>query len=148
MSKKQKRILWPMITLAVLALTTVVLVVRRDVTGASAKPETAAAPMIPNGSQARSNESAEVEQIDLRPSGFEPSEITRPAGRFLLGVNNRTGLTELSLTLVHESGRSAGSKRLSKVKTWREVLDLQPGRYVLREATHRDWLCRITITER
>jgi hypothetical protein len=147
MSKKQKRILWPLITLVVLALTTVALVVKRDVRVASAKPETAAA-LTPNGSQARSNESAEVEQIDLRPSGFEPSEITRPSGRFLLGVNNRTGLTDLSLTLVHESGRSAASKRLSRVKTWREVLDLHPGRYVLREATHRDWLCRITITER
>ncbi|MDX6501078.1 MAG: hypothetical protein QOG23_4338 [Blastocatellia bacterium] len=147
MSKKQKRILWPLITLVVLALTTVALIVRRDVRGASAKPEAAAA-LTPNGSQARSNESAEVEQIDLRLSGFEPSEITRPSGRFLLGVNNRTGLTELSLTLVHESGRSAVSKRLSRVKTWREVLDLHPGRYVLREATHRDWLCRITITER
>lgn len=147
MSKKQKRILWPLITLVVLALTTVALVVRRDVRGASAKPEAAAA-LTPNGSQARSNESAEVEQIDLRPSGFEPSEITRPSGRFLFGVNNRTGLTELSLMLVHESGRSAGSKRLSRVKTWRDVLDLHPGRYVLREATHPDWLCRITITER
>ena len=148
MSKKQKRILWPLITLVVLALTTITLIVRRNVIAASAKPETAAALMTLNGSQARSNESAEVEQIDLRSSGFDPSEITRPAGRFLLGVNNRTGLTDVSLMLVHESGTSAVSKRLSRVKTWREVLDLQPGRYVLREATHRDWLCRITITER
>jgi hypothetical protein len=98
--------------------------------------------------QAPSSNPAEVELIDLRLSGFEPHEITRPAGRFLLGVNNRTGLTDLSLVLANESGRSASSKRLSKVKTWREVLDLHPGRYVLREATHRDWLCRITITGR
>ena len=86
--------------------------------------------------------------IDLRPSGFEPRDVTRPAGRFLLGVNNRTGLADLSFVLVHESGRSVGGKRLNKLKTWRQVLDLHPGRYVLREANHRDWLCRITITER
>jgi hypothetical protein len=113
-----------------------------------APKDNAIALAVANGPQAPSSSPAEVELIDLRPSGFEPREITRPAGRFLLGVNNRTGLTDLSLVLANESGRSEGSKRLSRMKTWREVLDLQPGRYVLREATHSDWLCRITITER
>jgi len=103
---------------------------------------------VANTAQATSNAPAEVEMIDLRPSGFEPRDVTRPAGRFLLGVNNRTGLADLSFVLVHESGRSVGGKRLNKLKTWRQVLDLHPGRYVLREANHRDWLCRITITER
>jgi len=101
-----------------------------------------------NTVQPTSSGPAEVELIDLQPTGFEPHEITRPAGRFLLGVNNRTGLTDLSLMLVHESGRAVVGKRLSKLKTWRQVLELQPGRYELREANHRDWLCRITITER
>ena len=109
---------------------------------------TTRAAVFPNSSQSRSTESTEVELTDLGVSGFEPLEITRPAGRFLLGVNNRTGLTDLSLILVHESGRSIGGKRLSKLKTWRQVFDLPPGRYELREANHRDWLCRITITER
>ena len=90
----------------------------------------------------------ESELITVTPHGFEPGEITRPSGHFLLGVNNHTGLTDLSLMLVHESGRSVGGKRLSKLKTWRQVLDLQSGNYELREANHRDWLCRITITER
>ena len=103
---------------------------------------------IANIQRAMAGGPAEVELIDLRPSGFEPHEITRPTGRFLLGVNNRSGLTDLSLVLANESGRLEGSKRLSRMKTWREALDLQPGRYVLREATHSDWLCRITITER
>ncbi len=103
---------------------------------------------VANTTQATSSVPAEVELIDLRRTGFEPNEIKRPAGRFLLGVNNRTGLTDLSLMLLHQSGRSAAGKRLSKLKTWRQVVDLQPGRYVLREANHRDWVCHITITER
>lgn len=112
------------------------------------KADKAMAATVTNLPQAVSSNPGAVELIDLRPSGFEPSEITRPAGRFLLRVNNRTGPTDLSLMLVQESGKSEGIKRLSRMKTWREVLDLQPGRYVLREATHRDWLCHITITER
>ena len=105
-------------------------------------------PVSPNATGTQTSERVEVELVTLLPTGFEPAEITRPKGRFLFGVNNRTGLTDLSLMLVHESGRSVGGKRLSKVKTWRQVLDLQPGRYALREANHRDWVCRITITER
>jgi hypothetical protein len=54
--------------------------------------------------QATSRVPAEAELIDLRPSGFEAHEITRPQGRFLLGVNNRTGLTDLSPMLVNGSG--------------------------------------------
>ena len=103
---------------------------------------------VPNTPQARYSSPGEVELIDLRQSGFEPREITRPAGRFLLGVNNRTGLTDLSLVLVDGSGRSASGKRLVNLKTWRQVLDLPPGAYALREADHRDWVCRITITGR
>lgn len=98
--------------------------------------------------QAGSSNPGEVELIDLWRSGFEPREITRPAGRFLLGVNNRTELTDLSLVLADGSGRSASGKRLVNLKTWRQVLDLPPGAYALREADHRDWVCRITITER
>ena len=131
-----------LIAIAVVGISLVYAMPRR------APKDNAIALAVANVPQARSSSPAEVELIDLRPSGFEPHEITRPAGRFLLGVNNRTGLTDLSLVLANESGRSASSKRLSKVKTWREVLDLHPGRYELREATHRDWLCRITITER
>jgi len=104
--------------------------------------------IVPNIPQSGPSTPSEVELIDLSMSGFEPLEIARPAGRFLLGVNNRTRLTNLSLLLLNESGTSVVGKQLSKLKTWRQVLDLPPGRYELREANHRDWLCRITITAR
>jgi hypothetical protein len=89
---------------------------------------------------------AEAELVKLTSKGFEPAEITRPAGKFLLGVTNRTGLPELSLRLIHESRRSVDGKRLGHEMGWHRVLDLPAGNYVLREASHPDWVCRVTIT--
>ena len=37
----------------------------------------------------------EVELITVRPDGFEPAEIIRADGRFLLAVENRSGLEDL-----------------------------------------------------
>jgi hypothetical protein len=93
----------------------------------------------------QSSVSGEVEMIKLTAKGFEPAEITRPRGKFLLAVTNRTNLPDLSLRLVHENRRSLDTKRLVRDMNWRRVLDLPPGHYSLREASHPDWLCRITI---
>jgi hypothetical protein len=96
----------------------------------------------------QSGERGEAELLRLTTKGFEPAEITRPAGKFLLGVTNRTGLPELSLLLINENLRSVGGKRLGREMSWRRVLDLPPGQYALGEASHPDWVCRITITAR
>jgi hypothetical protein len=87
--------------------------------------------------------------ITIRPSGFEPSEITRPAGRFILVVNNRSWLEETDLRLEREGGNRVREVRSRRNKPdWREVVDLPPGQYVLREANNPGWACRITITPR
>ena len=96
--------------------------------------------------QATAGSPLEVELIDLRPSGFEPHEINRPAGRFLLNVNNRSGMTPLSLSIQRENQSVAERKRLGKDLVWRKSIDLSPGHYVLREANHPGWQCLITIT--
>ena len=103
-------------------------------------------PSTPLGLQ--SGERAEAELLMLTTKGFQPAEITRPAGKFLLGVTNRTGLPELSLVLINESRRSVDGKRLGREMSWRRVLDLPPGQYGLSEAGHPNWVCRITITAR
>jgi len=83
----------------------------------------------------------------MRPRGFEPTEITRPAGRFILVVNNRSWLEEIELRLEREDGNRVREVRRHKNKPdWRDVVDLPPGQYVLKEANHPDWACRITIT--
>jgi hypothetical protein len=98
------------------------------------------------GISAERQHAVEAEMITLRPAGFEPAEITRPAGRFLLAVSDQTGLEDVRIQLsegekkIHEV-RLSGGKRL-----WRKVVDLAPGEYRLAEASHPEWGCLITIT--
>lgn len=88
-----------------------------------------------------------VELITLRPQGFFPSEIRRPAGRFILGIDNRTGLKDVELSLIKETGNKEREVRISRNKPdWRGVVNLTPGHYELREATHSEWVCRIILT--
>jgi len=94
------------------------------------------------------SEEGQAELVKLTTKGFEPAEITRPAGKFLLGVTNRTGLAALSLRLTHESRRQVDGKQLGREMGWHRVLDLPAGHYRLSEASHPDWVCRITITAR
>lgn len=89
----------------------------------------------------------ESEVFTLRPTGFEPSQITRPTGAFVLAVDNRSGLEEIRLRLDREDGSRADQISIpGKKLDWREVVNLSPGNYLLREVNHSDWLCRITIT--
>ena len=107
------------------------------------------APRSPEPRQAGGREASGpgFEVLTLTPNGFEPGEISRPRGPFILRVANRTGLAELDLRLSREAG---GAERPIRVRRSRpdrnEELDLEPGRYVLSEAGRPDWACRITIT--
>lgn len=91
----------------------------------------------------------ESESVTLRPTGFEPAFITRPAGRFLLMVDNRSGAPVMALQLDEQAGAST---RLRDVRIpreeldWSDVVDLHPGRYILTEAAHPGRMCHITIT--
>jgi hypothetical protein len=105
-------------------------------------------------SSAQNNSTQEplvVEELTLRPSGFYPSEIRRPKGKFLLVINNRAGLQEMNIKISREVGSDAKEK-LKEVKVhkkyldWNDVLDLQPGDYVVTEASNPEWGCRIIVT--
>ena len=91
----------------------------------------------------------EAELITIEPHGFEPVEITRPQGRFLLAVDNRSGLEDIQLHLERaEGGRVPALEARNRRLSWREEVDLPLGRYVIRETNHPEWSCRITITAR
>lgn len=88
----------------------------------------------------------EAEIIVLRPWGFEPKEISRPPGPFFLALDNRSRLDQVEVSLDRESGPKVQATGVSKNKTkWREKMTLPPGTYLLREASHPEWVCRITI---
>lgn len=103
----------------------------------------ATAPVMP----AQSSRGAEVEIVTLFDLGFEPAQITRPAGRFLLAVNNKTGLDKADFVLTRDGGPTLHQARVTRGgRNWRKTLELAPGAYLLAEAGHPDWVCRITIT--
>jgi hypothetical protein len=89
----------------------------------------------------------EVETLVLRSGGFHPKEIVRPPGRFVLALQNQSDDDELSLSLRQERGPSSRQIKIRKRQSkLRETLDLPPGRYVLTEPDHIDWICTIVIT--
>ncbi len=89
----------------------------------------------------------QVELITITRTGFEPTELTVPAGKFLLDVDNRSEIAEVELRLDRqEGGREVTTTVRSRAPEWRGELDLRPGVYILSEANHPRWICRITIT--
>ena len=112
--------------------------------GTAAKAAVTVEPL--RGPDAMRQREVEAEVIALRPSGFEPQEITRPGGRVLLAVSDQSGLDGVVLRLV-KGGRTAREVRLRRGRRlWRKVVELTPGEYALTEASHPEWVCRITIS--
>ena len=110
-------------------------------TSSSNAPAPTAAPLQLPSSIAR----LEMERVTITPTGFEPKVLTRGPGRFLLAVDNRSGQDDLTLHLDGQTGRLRTQRASRSKASWREVLELAPGDYLLREANHREWSCRITI---
>lgn len=88
----------------------------------------------------------EVELVTLRPFGFEPTEISRRKGGFILFVDDRTGKEGSLLRLKRVTGESLRDVETNrKGSGWRDVFDLPPGNYVLTDAGNPDSSCRIII---
>jgi hypothetical protein len=94
----------------------------------------------------------QVELFTLHPHGFEPAQITRPKGRFVLAVDNRSGVGEVQLQLHRVVGNDKQEKVVEKRTSrkqldWGQLIDLRPGRYALSEVGHEEWVSFITITQ-
>ena len=89
----------------------------------------------------------QAELITITPTGFEPAELTRPKGRFLFAIDNRSGLDEVEFYFERETGGRVNVPLSRRGKlAWREIVDLAPGTYILRATNDQSWRCRITIT--
>ena len=62
--------------------------------------------------QAKSGQRAESEVVTITPEGFEPQEIVRPPGPFLLFVTNSSGFDSLNLNLETETHGKLREKSL------------------------------------
>jgi hypothetical protein len=88
-----------------------------------------------------------TELITILPTGFDPAEIRLTDGQFRIAVDNKSGLDEVTLRLVREGGARVREMRLATGQLkLREKLDLPDGTYLLTEANHANWRCRIVVT--
>lgn len=99
--------------------------------------------------QFRRDHDLTVEMISVGPDGFQPAMLTRPSGRFLLGMNNGSGVEELTFQLMREDGTLIQEARVNrKQPNWRGLVNLPAGPYRLTETRNPEWVCRIVITPR
>ncbi len=93
-----------------------------------------------------SKQRVEGEVIALAATGFDPKQITRSKGPFLLLINNYSRLSPATLLIERDNGAPVRKISLPGNKlTWSDVIDLPPGNYRLRETTHSHWFCQITL---
>lgn len=121
--------------------------------GVPVTPEVPAVPEVPAGVRRAGEQVAPgvglpVARVTIRPTGFDPAEVTLPRGRFLLAVDNRSGLNELTFRLDREGDGRLHEARMTRGRlAWRKVIDPAAGDYILTEATHPDWVCRVRISD-
>jgi hypothetical protein len=85
--------------------------------------------------------------VTLHPQGFQPDAITRKQGRLAVIVINKSGLRDISVNLDREAGGRLVATPVSREKRlWGDAIELPPGRYLLTEASHPKWVCKITIS--
>jgi len=84
--------------------------------------------------------------VTLRSNGFDPSELRIPASRFLLSLDNRSGVTELVLRLAKADGTQLRELRIpGGGGDWSEMFELPVGSYTLSEASHSSWVCHLIV---
>jgi len=89
-----------------------------------------------------------VETVTLTPHGFEPAEITPSGDKFLLGVDNRIILEELSFALFRENGQKLRQLKMAKGQIrLRKLLNLPAGHYTLQVVDHPQWHCSIIVSK-
>src|SRR5262245_29310515 len=89
----------------------------------------------------------QAELITITPTGFEPDALTRAKGKFLLAIDNQSGLEEVEFYFERETGGRVNVPLTRRGKiAWREIIDLTPGTYILRATNDESWRCRIRIT--
>ena len=107
----------------------------------SAEPEVAGGP-------ATESENVEAELITILPNGFEPGELVRPAGRFILMFDNQSGLQPLDFRLERTGMPRITELRLRRTTDSTAILNLPQGEYQVTEAKHPEWSLKLTLTRR
>lgn len=99
------------------------------------------------GAQATPSPRVKAVYFRITPLGIEPSTLTLPAGRYLVAIDNDSGLKVINVNIDTEGGPRLGSANLPVGKRkWRGQITFTPGRYVLTDPNDPRWVGRLTIT--
>lgn len=92
-----------------------------------------------------------IEEVSLMltSSGFAPAEIRPHGKKFLLSLDNRTDVQELTLRMARNDGVLIREIRVpgGSGGDWSELFELQPGNYTFSEVNHSNWTCTIVIND-
>ena len=143
----------PLLIVALLAALTASLLVttafNRNSAADTISALTPAVSLAEKGALPQPQEKLRTERVTAFPHGFEPEEIIRTEGQFMLCIDNRAGAEALSLQLTSGILGPVYASPVQKGKSGtNQVLNLQPGQYILTEASHPEWSCTITITSK
>ena len=82
--------------------------------------------------------------IAVYPTGFRPPELDVVAGRYLVVVQNRSGIRDLTYRLDTMTGLKLQEITSQKLQ-WKTEFDLLPGTYVLSVGDHPTWRSVIRV---
>jgi hypothetical protein len=97
--------------------------------------------------QADANSVPQGLRFELRPSGFIPAENEITTGKYMLLLQNRSGLADLNFTLEREDHDRVAQSDQHR-RDWTTKVQLAPGTYILSELNHPEWRSVIRVTAR
>ena len=96
--------------------------------------------------QGKKDQKLEIEAVTITPEGFEPQQLERTAGPFILSVTNQSGVDALNIRIETEQHERIREKTLPLLTPyWRERIDPPPGKYIITEESHPEWTLTFTI---
>jgi hypothetical protein len=123
---------------------------RANATRAEAAPKVLPTPM-PGAARGLQDDGPSVKLVTLGPGGFEPRELTSSKNRFILMIDNLTGLDDILIQLYRSGAGSVPRAKIHEVSmpggriNWTNLFELDPGEYLLTEARHPGWDCKLTV---
>lgn len=96
--------------------------------------------------QGNKDQKLEIEAVTITPEGFEPQQLERPAGPFILAVTNQSGFDALNVRIETKQHDRFSEKTLPlETPYWRERINPPSGKYIITEEHHPEWMLTLII---
>src|ERR1700750_637125 len=96
--------------------------------------------------QGKKDQKLEIEAVTITPEGFDPQQLERTAGPFILSVTNQSGVDALNVRIETEQHERFREKSLPLVTPyWRERIAPPRGKDIIPEENHPEWTLTLII---